>query len=139
MAIEGSVEEAKALYKPPEDSQGELRRCLGSCGLGGRAGGPAGFGKPPSPRWSCLTPLSCADDESDSDAEEEQTTVRDSAVPSRILSQCHIAGKQISVPVSWEVLGELGLSGAEYKSTSHPTHQWRLPRSSGWSSSALYK
>lgn len=27
MAIEGSVEEAKALYKPPEDSQGELGWC----------------------------------------------------------------------------------------------------------------
>lgn len=37
VAIEGSVDEAKALFKPPEDSQ---------------------------------------DDESDSDAEEEQTTVR---------------------------------------------------------------
>ncbi|NXC22059.1 THOC5 protein, partial [Corythaeola cristata] len=48
VAIEGSVEEAKALYKPPEDSQ---------------------------------------DDESDSDAEEEQTTVRDSAVPFWVLSQ----------------------------------------------------
>lgn len=27
VAIEGSVEEAKALYKPPEDSQGELGWC----------------------------------------------------------------------------------------------------------------
>lgn len=35
-----------------------------------------------SPEWSLLTPLSlCTDDESDSDAEEEQTTVRDSTVP----------------------------------------------------------
>lgn len=92
-----------------------------------------------APGGPALHPSLCADDESDSDAEEEQTTVRDSAVPSWVLSQCHIAGKQISVPVSWEVLGELGLSGAEYKSTSHPTYQWRLPRSCGWSSSALYK
>lgn len=33
MAIEGSVEEAKALYKPPEDSQGELWCCPGDLSL----------------------------------------------------------------------------------------------------------
>lgn len=40
MAIEGSVEEAKALYKPPEDSQGELGVLqLQADELGGEAGG----------------------------------------------------------------------------------------------------
>lgn len=48
MAIEGSVEEAKALYKPPEDSQGELGCCccrqaasypLQAEGLGGGVSG----------------------------------------------------------------------------------------------------
>ncbi|PKU28709.1 tho complex subunit 5 hypothetical protein [Limosa lapponica baueri] len=57
VAIEGSVEEAKALYKPPEDSQ---------------------------------------DDESDSDAEEEQTTVRDSAVSLWVFTHQSIVSKPIS-------------------------------------------
>lgn len=52
-----------------------------------------GLGKPPY-HGTCLHFSLCVDDESDSDMEEEQTTVRNNILPFWGLSQCGV-GKSI--------------------------------------------
>lgn len=70
-----------------------------------------GLGKPPY-HGTCLHFSLCVDDESDSDMEEEQTTVRNNILPFWGLSQHSVAWANPFAPVSWKVLGLLGLSRA---------------------------
>lgn len=66
-------------------------------------------GKPPH-HGICFS--LCIDDESDSDMEEEQTTVRNNVLPFWGLSQHSVVWANSFAPVSWKLLGLLGLNGS---------------------------